>query len=142
VVRFWDTSALVSLLAVERDSERVTRWLREDPNVVVWTLTRVEILSALARRRREEPPSATRLLGARRELLSAWDRWLEVTSVEVVRRYAERLVETHPLRAGDALQIGAALVAAQDEPAGLEFVTLDERQAEAAEREGFPVLGP
>jgi predicted nucleic acid-binding protein len=142
VVRFWDTSALVSLLAVERGSERVTRWLREDPNVVVWTLTRVEILSALARRRREEPPSATRLLGARRELLSAWDRWLEVTSVEVVRRYAERLVETHPLRAGDALQIGAALVAAQDEPAGLEFVTLDERQAEAAEREGFPVLGP
>jgi hypothetical protein len=27
-------------------------------------------------------------------------------------------------------------------PAGLTFVTLDRQQADAAEREGFPVLGP
>ena len=119
---------------------RAERFLRDDPDVVVWTLTRVELLSALARRRREDPPAARRLLAARREILNAWQRWSEITTVEVVRRYAERVVETHPIRAGDALQIGAALVAAEDNPSTLEFVTFDQHQAVAAEREGFRVL--
>ena len=77
---------------------------------------------------------------ARREFLDAWPRWFEVTPVEAVKRAAERLVETHPLRAADALQIGAALVVAESEPDSLEFVTLDGRQAEAAEREGLRVV--
>ena len=141
-MRFWDTSALIPLLVAERGTSRAERWLRGDPSVVVWTLTRVELLSALARRRREEPGASRRLLAARRELLSAWERWSEVTAVEIVRRHAERVVETHPVRAADALQIGAALVAAEDNPAGIEFITFDRHQAEAAEREGFRVLGP
>ena len=141
-MRYWDTSALVPLFVAERETPRVERWLREDPDVIVWGLTRVELLSALARRRRQEPNAARRLLGARRDALTAWERWSEVTALEIVRRHAERLVESHPLRAADALQIGAALVAAEDDPASLLFVTLDRAQAEAAEREGFRVLGP
>src|SRR2546427_826568 len=90
---------------------------------------------------REEPRSAPHLLAARREILSAWERWSEVTAVEIVRRYAERVVETHPIRAADALQIGAALVAAEDNPASIAFVSLDRNLAEAAEREGFHVIG-
>ena len=108
---------------------------------MVWTLTRVELLSALARRGREEPAAARRLLGAKREILAAWPRWSEVTAVEVVRRHAERVVDTHAIRAADALQIGAALVAAGDDPAELEFVTFDQPQAAAAEREGCRVRG-
>lgn len=141
-MRFWDTSALIPLLVAERGTGRAERWLREDPEVVVWTLTRVELLSALARRRRREPAAARRLSAARREILDAWERWSEVTAVEVVRRHAERLVESHPLRAADALQIGAALVVAEDAPHALPFLTLDRNQAVAAEREGFHVLGP
>lgn len=141
-MRFWDTSALIPLIVAERETGRVEGWLRADPVVVVWMLTRVELLSALARRRRAEPPASRRLLAARREVLTAWERWSEVTAVDAVRRHAERLVEAHPLRAADALQIGAALVAAEDERAALEFVTLDHRQAAAAEQEGFNVLGP
>mgnify|MGYP001098399878 CR=1 FL=1 len=38
--------------------------------------------------------------------------------------------------------IGAALMAAEGDPRNLEFVTLDRNLADAAEREGFPVLGP
>jgi predicted nucleic acid-binding protein len=139
-MRFWDTSALIPLLVAEPGTARAERWLRDDPEVVVWTLTRVELLSALARRRRQSPPAAQRLLAARREALDAWSRWSEVTAVETVRRHAERVVETHPIRAADALQIGAALVAADGHPETLDFVTLDGPQAEAAEREGFRIL--
>lgn len=141
-MRFWDSSALIPLVLAERSTTRVKRWLREDPDVIVWALTRVELLSALARRRREEPESAPQLLAARRDLLGAWEQWSEVTAVELVRRYAERVVETHPLRAADALQIAAALVAAEGDPATIEFVSLDRNLADAAEREGFGVLGP
>lgn len=141
-MRFWDTSALVPLVVSERGTALVERLLDEDPQVVVWTLTRVELLSALARRRREEPRAARRLAAARREILGAWPRWSEVTAVDAVRRHAERVVETHAIRAADALQIGAALVAADGDPAALDFVTFDASQGAAAEREGFRVIGP
>ena len=132
---------MLSLFVAESGTARTERWLAEDPNVIVWTLTRVELLSAMARRRREEPGTIRRLRVARRELLAAWERWSEVTAFERASRHAERLVETHPQRAADALQIGAAM-AATDDPSTLDFVTLDARQAAAAEREGFRVLGP
>lgn len=141
-MRFWDTSALLPLVVAEPGTTRAERWLREDPQVVVWTLTRVELLSALARRRREEPRAARRILAARREILQAWRHWSEVTAVDAVRRHAERLVESHPLKAADALQVGAALVVAEENPIAVDFVTFDHSQAEAAEREGFRVLGP
>lgn len=62
--------------------------------------------------------------------------------IETVREHAERVIAAHPLRAADALQLGAALVAAGGSPVTLQFVTLDQRLAVAAAREGFPVLGP
>jgi predicted nucleic acid-binding protein len=74
-------------------------------------------------------------------VLAAWEEWSEVVALEPVRRQAERLVSVHPLRAADALQLGAALVATDLDPGGLEFVTLDERLATAALKEGFTVRG-
>jgi predicted nucleic acid-binding protein len=141
-VRFWDTSAIIPLFIAEQGSARAKTWYREDPEIIVWTLTRVELLSAVARRRRETPASARRLATVRRDLIRAWERWSEVTAIEIVRRHAERVVERYPLRAADALQIGAAILAAEDDPAGLEFVTFDENLADAAGREGFRILGP
>ena len=66
--------------------------------------------------------------------------WMEVPATAPVREQAMRLLRVHPLRAADALQLAAALVAAGFQPDGLPFVTLDSRQADAAEREGFTVL--
>jgi predicted nucleic acid-binding protein len=133
---------LVPLFVTESTTPRARRWLADDPDVAVWMLARVELLSALARRRRAQPSAAVRLRQARREALAAWERWSEVIAVDLVQRHAERLVETHPLRAADALQIGAALVVAGADPSTLEFVTLDDGQAQAAEHEGLRILGP
>lgn len=140
-MRFWDSSALVPLFVSESTTRQAEQWLRADPRVVVWMLTRVELLSALARRRRDEPRAHGALRAARNEIVEASEDWSEITAVELVRRHAERIVETHPLRAADALQLGAAIVAADEHPQTLELVTLDERLAEAAAREGFRVVG-
>jgi hypothetical protein len=68
--------------------------------------------------------------------------WIEITTIDTVCEHAERLIATYPLHAADAQQLGAALVASAGNPATLQFVTLDQRLAVAAERKGFPVLGP
>jgi uncharacterized protein with PIN domain len=52
-VKFWDSSAIIPLCLKEPASETVRRLLRSDEDMVVWWATRVECLSALARRRRE-----------------------------------------------------------------------------------------
>ena len=77
---------------------------------------------------------------ARRRLRGLTDSWVEIDDIRAVRQRANRLLETHPLRAGDSLQLAAALVLVSDRPDRVSFVTLDSRLAEAAEREGFDVV--
>jgi predicted nucleic acid-binding protein len=51
-----------------------------------------------------------------------------------------RFLRVHPLRAADALQLAAAFMAAERRPASLQVVTLDERLADAARKEGFALV--
>jgi hypothetical protein len=67
--------------------------------------------------------------------------WHEVQPSQSMRDTSVRLLRVHPLRAADALQLSAAVIAADLVPSTLEVVTLDERLASAARREGFPVTG-
>lgn len=99
-------------------------------------------VSALARLEREGNLSSPSMVVGLRRLEALARAWQEVQPVTAVRQTAIRLLRVHPLRAADALQLGAAIVAAEDHPATLPFVTLDERLAQAAEREGFPVVRP
>ena len=68
------------------------------------------------------------------------ETWREVGALELVRSRALRLLNTHPLRAADAMQLAAALVASDERPESLPFVCLDDRLRDAARKEGFKVL--
>jgi predicted nucleic acid-binding protein len=138
-MRFWDSSALVALLMDERPTVALRGILEDDADQTVWCLTAVEIGSALARRTREGL-AASRETTFRTEWKELSDYWREIGALEPVRARALRLLNTHSLRAGDALQLAAALVACDDRPDGLPFVCLDDRLRDAARREGFPVL--
>lgn len=63
-----------------------------------------------------------------------------VLQVEAVKSTAVRLLRVDPLRAADALQLGAALCWTRNAPAGRSLITLDQRPAQAAARGGFSVL--
>ncbi|TCJ16468.1 hypothetical protein E0L93_10140 [Rubrobacter taiwanensis] len=54
-----------------------------------------------------------------------------------LRSLAERLLAVHPLCAADALQLAAALRWCENNPAGREFVCLDDRLREAATKGGI-----
>lgn len=141
-MRFWDSSALIARFIDEPQSALAREWHREDPAVTVWVMSRVEIASAIARRRRDRPALANFFDRVSQDILRASEDWLAIADVLAVRDHAERIVRSHPLRAADALQLGAAIVAAEAEPASLEFATLDRRLADAAAREGFQILSP
>jgi uncharacterized protein len=139
-VRFWDASALVPLFIRETKSSEVESWRAADPRMTTWMMTRIEVVSAVARRKREQPELAALWERAIREVHEVASRWIEIWDADATRRHAERHGAS-AARLADALQLGAALVAADGEPQSLELVTLDRRLAEAARREGFPVLG-
>lgn len=139
-MRFWDSSALVPLLLEEPASGAARSLLRGDHAIVVWRLSGAEVVSALWRRRRAGDIEEGERLSAEQGLSSLERVWTTVEDAAQVDRRARRLLALHPLRAADALQLAAALVACDERPHVLPFVTLDDRLAEAARREGFTVL--
>ncbi|MGB7281448.1 MAG: type II toxin-antitoxin system VapC family toxin [Candidatus Acidiferrum sp.] len=66
--------------------------------------------------------------------------WREMLPDDQVRDLALACLEKYPLRAADALQLGAALTWCQQRPSRRTFITADQRLAEAARFTGFSVL--
>jgi predicted nucleic acid-binding protein len=140
-VRFWDSSAFVPTLTVEPTTTRMRGLLADDDAVTVWWATVVECSSAIARRERATALDRDRAVATFAALADLATRWSEIPPTQQLRDDARRLVRVHDLRAADALQLAAARVAADGDPGTLPFVTLDDRLALAASREGFPILG-
>jgi predicted nucleic acid-binding protein len=69
-------------------------------------------------------------------------RWAEIVAVDLVREEAERLLRAYPLRAADALQLGAACIWAEGKHRGRQFVSLDNDLITAARLEGFDAIVP
>lgn len=139
-MRFWDSSAIVPLIVREATSTEVLRAYEEDPEIALWWATALECVSALARLEREGRLTADDVTEAVDRLDAVLLAAHEVQPVERVRQVATRLLRVHPVRAADALQLAAAIVASEDQPGTLDLVTLDDRLALAARREGFAVL--
>jgi uncharacterized protein len=139
-VKFWDTSAIVSLCVTEPASATVKSILSKDSSVVVWWATRTECVSAFMRQTREGGLSMATERQARQVLRLLAGAWSEVQPSETLRATAERLLAVHPLRAADAFQLAAALHWCQRQPANKELVSFDSRLRDAAYKEGFTIL--
>lgn len=137
---FWDTSAVLTLITAQSGSSELEMILKNDPGMVVWWGTRVEAVSGVCRLRREgEIDEKTQsVLLANLETVTTDADQIEPT--EQVRSAAVRVLRIHSVRAGDALQLAAALVWTDHSPKGIAFVCLDKRLRNAAECEGFKVL--
>lgn len=139
-MRFWDTSAIVSLCVNEPASSAVKPILAEDPAIVVWWATRTECVSAFVRQVRERGLNLAGEKQARHLLETLAQSWIEVQPTRNLRGAAERLLAVHPLRAADALQLAAALQWSQRQTTGMFLVSFDACLREAAYKEGFTIL--
>ena len=139
-MRFWDSSAVVPVLVEEATSARIGQLFAEDRGVIVWWATPIECTSAIVRRERRgeiEPAESARAMSRLDKLMADWT---EVLPSEHLRSVARRMLRVHDLRASDALQLAAAVIAAASEPRGLEMVCLDQRLSLAAQKEGLRTL--
>lgn len=142
----FDTSALVRRYDRHEPGAQRVRALcgRAAGNtLLIARVTPVEIASALNRKGRERVLDSAgrdriwRLFQRHRR-----EQYRVVAVTEVVYRTAERLLFAHPLRAYDALQLAAALVAADtlgELAPDFRFCTADRAQAAAAAAEGLAV---
>jgi len=139
-MKFWDASALVPLLAVQGATKLAESIFSSDSFMSVWWGTPIECASALNRLEREGKIDSKGMVPAKARLSGLAAIWNEIQASEALRESAERIVYAYNLRAGDALQLAAAVAASGDRPAALEMVCFDHRLVAAAQKLGFRVL--
>ncbi|NCW28703.1 MAG: PIN domain-containing protein [Verrucomicrobia bacterium] len=136
-MNFWDTSAIGPLLWEEINSAVRLQQLEEDPWMVVWWTTPVEIESALTRRKLGNQLDESNEERVRNRLKALSDSWIEIEPSYLLRELAKRLIRVHGLRSADSLQLAAALIACGNRPSGHHFLTGDQALKTAAGKEGF-----
>jgi predicted nucleic acid-binding protein len=143
---YLETSALVKLYVREPGTERLLKLVSRTNNhrFAVLTLSRVEFHSAIRRREREgdiDPPLALRLLRRFGEHMEM--KFLKQVINDALLDLAASLVDRHPLRAYDAVQLAGCLTlrasSGKDDPT---FVSSDQRLIDVAGAEGLPFLDP
>ncbi|HEV8160497.1 MAG TPA: type II toxin-antitoxin system VapC family toxin [Pyrinomonadaceae bacterium] len=144
-----DSSALVK----RHISEAGSVWIEQQfdaangNRIITAKLSVAEVLSAMNRRRREANITATEYAKFSGDFLSFVETDYEMVELsDAVLLEAQRLLETHPLRAGDAIQLASALLAntelqSANLPA-LTFLASDARLLTAANSESLQTDDP
>ncbi len=138
-MKFWDASAVVPLIVQEEKTEYCYKQLQKDKDVMVWTLSKIEVFSALCRRLRDNSLNEEAFESAKDRINDFFDMTYEIISISKAKARALRLLQIHPLKVADALQLASALIATEEDPARLPIICFDERLCQAAWREGFTV---
>ena len=144
-----DSSALVK----RHISEAGSAWIEQEfdttsgNKIITAKLSFAEVLSAMNRRRREANITATEYAKFSGDFLSFVETDYEIIELsDAILLQAQRLLETHPLRAGDAIQLASALLAnTQLQSANLPaliFLASDVRLLTAAQSEGLSTDDP
>lgn len=135
-MKFWDSSALIPLVAREKKTEAMYALFADDRDVLVSWITPLEVTSAMWRKAGGN--TDLRRMGERR-LTVLETQWTVVGDIERTLAEARLMIIRHGLRSGDAVQLAAARLA-RLEYGDFPFVTSDEELIEAADAESFIVL--
>lgn len=127
-------------LCVEQGSSQAAQVQFSKFSLAVWWRTYVEATSALQRLRRESRLTSEQFQPAEHLLLELRSGWSEIEPSVHVEREACLLLAKYPLKAGDALQLAAAIYWCNGSTAGRMFICGDLKLCDAAEAEGFDVI--
>ena len=139
---YLDSSALAKLYVPEPESDRLDSFLRGRRDLMISELAITEVLSAVARRRREGMLSASQASEIRDAILADADSgsFSRLDLSPLIHREAERLllhVESVALRTLDALHVALAL-----QGSATSIITYDARTRAAALHAGLKVIEP
>lgn len=132
---FLDTSAFAKRYVAEQGSDKVIALCQQADSLIVSVICLPELISTLSRLLREK-----KLAKADYRKLKG-DAMADLTDVDICQLTSDILVsvvsllESHPLRAMDALHVACALVVEPDI-----FVSADHRQLAAAQKVGLKIV--
>jgi predicted nucleic acid-binding protein len=132
---FADSSALAKRYIADEKSEEFDDLLQSADSIAVSVLCLIEIISALCRRRRERFLNNSQYTAAKAALEEDLADATVIAMTDEVLLGGVKLLESHPLRASDAIQISSALAWQADV-----FVSSDARQCSAAKASGLDVI--
>lgn len=142
---FLESTAFAKLFVQEPGTDALIRLLEsvEDNRKLIAASAPLEVYSALRRREREGALSPEDTNAALDILRIEAARMVQEPLNPAVLEAARQLLDRHPLRWPDAIQIGAAIVA-REMFQGLEIIFVSALQAllDAAKGEGFSTLDP
>ena len=126
---YFDTSALFKRYISEPGSERVEGFFMEAESIAVGSLSFPELISALARYKREKRLNANQYQLCEQFVCSDFTFFEICQLSDPVLAKAMAVLEESPLRASDAIHIASALEVKADR-----FISGDSRQMEAAKK--------
>lgn len=143
-IYFLDSSAIVKRYVPEKG----TRWIQDlcdrqaSHQLFVAGITWVEVLSALARRRREGSFNDSQIEQIYLAIKSHWNNQYRILELDqTLTQQAGELVNQYPLRAYDAVQLASALrlemALRQAQLTGLVFLSADDRLLGVAQAVGL-----
>jgi len=132
---FFDTSAFVKRYVNETGSQQVIDICQNANALALSVICLPEIISTLRRLVREDKLSEEEYSQLKKSISTDLE---DVDIIEIMPEVMSRVIsclETHSLRAMDAIHLGCALAYAPDQ-----FVSSDQRQIQAARAIGLTVL--
>ena len=148
-VYFLDSSALVKRYVYEVGSSWVQAATASTASniLLVSRITRVEVLSALARLQREGTIDPTKMTTTLHLFQYDWMNQYQIVELDQdITERAGQLVQRYPLRAYDSVQLASALSLhpffSRIDPQLFTFVCADDRLLSVAQTEGMLVENP
>jgi len=132
LILFCDTSALIKLYVREEGTDTVTALATASDIVALCRIAWVEVMSAMARRAREQPEDTQAIDEARRRFAADWPHYLTMEVTQELVELAGDYADTFALRAYDGVQLAATQLAHREMPGELKFACFDVRLAKAA----------
>ncbi len=142
---FLDSTAFIKLFVQEDGTDRIVQLMEttEDNRKLISAGTPLEVYAALKRRERAGQISLADGETARGILRNEAARMVQQPLNPAVLEGARQLIDRHELRATQALQLGAAVVAREMfQGMDITFVSTDLPLLQAARAERFAVLNP
>lgn len=133
MIYYFDASALVKRYVAEKGSDRVNELLNQGLPATS-RLSVVEITSALARRWRQGDLKKDKLNEAISILNEDSEKFLLIELTPAVAQVAAKLLLSHRLRAGDAIQLGSCVYLKERTENAITFIGYDENLNETARR--------
>lgn len=139
MIVYFDTSALLKRYVVEAGSEAVAALWKQATASAASQILYAEVIASFARKRREQPDTATALDQA---LLLFRNDWPGLHRIDVdgeVNLHVDELLSRHPLRGADAIHLASALRLRELVQGDITFACADGALVNAARAEGFAI---